>query len=368
MVAAPDQPAAPKPPSGEGGRLAPRLRIVFFGTPEFAVPSLDALLQSGHRVVGVVSQPDRPKGRGQQLQPTPTHVVSDANAIPLLQPTKIREESFLVAIRDLKPDLGVVVAFGRLLPDALLAIPRLGMINVHASLLPRYRGAAPIQRAVLAGDPETGVTIMRVITEMDAGATLAMASVPIPPDATSGEMENTLAHLGAGLLLPVVDDLAAGRAVETPQDDSRATHAAKITKAEGAIDWTEPAAVIHNKVRGLQPWPLASTHLAGQRLVLRRTTPVPPGARSAFAPTSGARSAHTGKQPNVDLAWGLDATADLAPGTGTVVRAEGDDLIVACGDGTAIRVVEIQPEGRRTMTAREFLAGRGAAEGTRFEP
>ena len=263
---------------------------MFFGTPEFAVPSLDALMQSGHRLVAVVSQPDRPKGRGQQLQATPTKAIADAHGIPVLQPAKIRDEAFLQQIRDLQPDLGVVVAFGRILPDALLAIPRLGMINVHASILPRYRGAAPIQRAVLAGDAETGVTIMRVITEMDAGPTFAVASVPIPPDATSGEMEDTLAHLGAQLLLPVVDDLAAGRAVETPQDDSRATHAAKITKAEGAIDWTEPAAVVHNKVRGLQPWPLASTHLAGERLVLRRTAPVPPGARSAFASTNGARS------------------------------------------------------------------------------
>ena len=312
------------------------MRIVFLGTPAFAVPSLEALIASPHDVVAVVSQPDRPKGRGQQVQATSTRAIADARGIPVIQPVKIREEAFLQQIRDLKPDLGVVVAFGRILPDALLAIPRLGMINVHASLLPRYRGAAPIQRAVLAGDPETGVTIMRVITEMDAGPTFAAAAVPIPPDATSGEMEETLSHLGARLLLPVIDDLAAGRAVETPQDDSLATHAAKITKAEGAIDWAEPAAVIHDKVRGLQPWPLAWTHLAGKRLVLRQTIPHPTG-ESAGAP-------------------------------GMVVTAEGDDLIVACGGGTALRVLELQPEGRRTMTAREFLAGRGAVEGARFDP
>jgi methionyl-tRNA formyltransferase len=319
------------------------VRVVFFGTPAFAMPSLEALIGSAHDVVTVVSQPDRPKGRGQQLQPTPTRVVADRHAIPVIQPTKIREESFLQAIRDLQPDLGVVVAFGRILPDALLAIPRLGMINVHASILPSYRGAAPIQRAVLAGDSETGVTIMRVITEMDAGPTFATASLPIPPDATSGEMEAALSQLGAKLLLPVVDDLAAGRAVETPQDASRATHAAKITKDEGPIDWSKPAAAIHNQVRGLQPWPLASTHLAGHRVVLRRTAPLPPGVRSAIA--------------------------RIAPATpGTVVWAEGDELIVACGGDTALRVLEIQPEGRRTMTAREFLAGRGVAQGARFEP
>jgi methionyl-tRNA formyltransferase len=218
----------------------------------------------------------------------------------------------------------------------LLAIPRLGMINVHASVLPRYRGAAPIQRAVLAGDAETGVTIMRVETELDAGPTFAVATVPILPDATSGDVERTLAHLGAQLLLPVVDDLAEGRAVETPQDHSRATLAPKITKDEGTIDWTLPAEAVHNRVRGLQPWPLASTRLAGERLVLRRTAPA------------------------ADL-----TPEDLTPGT--LLRARGDELVVACGGRTALRVFEIQPEGRRTMTAREFLAGRGAIEGARFE-
>jgi methionyl-tRNA formyltransferase len=308
--------------------------VIFFGTPEFAVPSLHALIGSGHSVVALVSQPDRPKGRGQQLQPTPTRTVAEANGIPVIQPTKIKDEAFLQQIRDLKPDLGVVVAFGRILPDPLLAIPRLGMINVHASLLPRYRGAAPIQRAVLAGDAETGVTIMRVETEMDAGPTFAAATVPIPTDATSGEMEITLARLGAERLLPVVDDLAAGRAVETAQDHSKATHAAKITKAEGVLDWNEPAGVVHNRVRGLQPWPLASATIGGERCVIRRSLPL---AEGATAPP------------------------------GTVIRARGDELVVACGKGTAVRVLEIQPEGRRTMTAREFLAGRGVVEGARFD-
>jgi methionyl-tRNA formyltransferase len=303
----------------------PQLRIVFFGTPDFAVPSLDAVMHSGHRLVAVVSQPDRPRGRGQQVQFTPTKALAEAYGHVVLQPAKIRDEAFLQQIRDMNPDLGIVVAYGRILPDALLAIPRLGMINVHASILPRYRGAAPIQRAVLAGETETGITIMRVVTEMDAGPTFAVASIPIPPDATSGDMEQALAPLGAQLLLPVVDDLALGRAVETPQDHSRATHAAKIRKEEGPIDWSQPADVIHNKVRGLQPWPLASTHLAGQRLVIRRTA-APPGVRSPF------------RQPGVRPAeW---RNGDLAP-----------------------------PEGRiGDLTAREFLAGRGAVEGARFEP
>ena len=326
----------------DASHLAPRLRIVFFGTPAFAVPSLHAMIASGHPVVGVVSQPDRPKGRGQQLQPTPTRIAAQTHGIPVIQPTRIKEDSFLQQIRDLRPDLGVVVAFGRILPDSLLAIPRLGMINVHASVLPRYRGAAPIQRAVLAGDAETGVTIMRVETEMDAGGTFSVGTVPIPPDATSGDMETTLSHLGARLLVPVVHDLAAGRAVETPQDHSLATHAAKITKSEGAIDWHAPAAVVHNQVRGLQPWPLASTTLGGERYVIRRSAPI---------------AEHPTEPP------------------GTIVRARGDEIVVACGGGglrgthgtgTGLRILEIQPEGRRTMTSREFLAGRGVAEGARF--
>jgi methionyl-tRNA formyltransferase len=314
---------------------APRLRIVFFGTPAFAVPSLAALLSSHHEVVAVVSQPDRPKGRGQQLQATPTKQLALSHRVPVLQPAKIRDDAFLQQTRDLRPDLGVVVAFGRILPDALLAIPRLGMINVHASVLPAYRGAAPIQRAVMAGDAETGVTITRVESELDAGAMFSIATVPIPPDATSGDMEGVLATLGAGLLLPVVDDLALGRAVQTPQDHASATLAPKITKEEGTIDWTLPAAAIHNRVRGLQPWPLASTHLSGARIVIRRTRP------ASMAPSPG-----------------------VSPGT--IARASGDELVVACGDATALQILELQPEGRRTMTAREFLAGRGNLDGARF--
>jgi methionyl-tRNA formyltransferase len=310
------------------------VRIVFFGTPAFAVPALEALAGSRHPVVAVVSQPDRPRGRGQQLQPTPTKVFATSRGIPVLQPPKIRDEAFLQRMRELAPDLGVVVAFGRILSDALIAIPRLGMINVHASVLPRYRGAAPIQRAVLAGDAETGVTIMRIITEMDAGAIFSAATVPIPPDATSGEMEARLARLGADLLLPVVDALDAGRATETPQNHALATYAPKITKTEGTLDWREPAAAVHNRVRGLQPWPLASSTLGGSRYLIRRSEP-------------------------------LEAPVRAEPGI--VVRARGDELVVACGGGTALRLLEIQPEGRRTMTARDFLAGRGAVEGDRFQ-
>jgi methionyl-tRNA formyltransferase len=226
-------------------------------------------------------------------------------------------------------------------------------------VLPRYRGAAPIQRAVLAGDAETGVTIMRVEAELDAGPMFSIATVPIPPDATSGDMDAVLASLGARLLVPVVDDLAAGRAVETPQDHSQATHAAKITKEEGVIDWTQPAAVVHNRVRGLQPWPLAFTRLGSDRLVLRRTRSL--GARSM--------DRHIGvRERRFPDRVGDGPVADLAPAPapGVVVRAAGDELVVACGGGTELQILEIQPEGRRTMTAREFLAGRAIEPGARF--
>jgi methionyl-tRNA formyltransferase len=312
----------------------PALRIVYFGTPAFAVPPLQALLDSRHDVVAVVSQPDRPRGRGQHVQTTPTHHLAETRGVPVLQPTRIKDEAFLQAIRDLKPDLGVVAAFGRILPDALIAIPRFGMINVHASILPQYRGAAPIQRAVLAGDLETGVTIMRIVTELDAGSTFAFARVPIPEDATSGEVEAEVAAAGAPLLMTIVEDIAAGRAVETPQDHARATFAPKVTKAEGAIDWTKPAIAVHNQIRGLQPWPLASAQLAGVRYVIRRSV-------VERTPT------------------------EAAPGV--LIEAHGDRLLVACGDGTALRILEIQPEGRRPMSARDFLAGRRLSPRDRFD-
>jgi methionyl-tRNA formyltransferase len=274
--------------------------------------------------------------------------VADAHGIPVLQPMKIRNDEFYDRIRACALDLGVVAAFGRILPDALLAIPRLGMINVHASILTKYRGAAPIQRAVLAGEQETGVSIMRVVTELDAGATFAVARMAIGPDETSGEVEARLAQVGADALLPVVEDLAGGRATETPQDPAQATFAPKVTKDESEIDWSMPAAVIHDKVRGLQPWPLASTRVSGVRHVLRRT-----------------RAAGSGP---LTLPQDAQRGSVSVPLPGAVLRASGDDLVVACGGGTEIRILEIQPEGRRTMTAREFLAGRRLTTTDRFGP
>jgi methionyl-tRNA formyltransferase len=310
------------------------LRIVYFGTPEFAVPPLRELIDSPHDLLAVVSQPDRPRGRGHQLLPTATKRLAIERGIPVLQPERIRDPEFLAAVERYRPDLGVVAAYGKLLPEALLSIPRLGMINVHASLLPRWRGAAPVHRAVIAGDTVTGVTIMRIVQELDAGATFASAARDIGPDETSPEVEAALSAMGATLLLEVVDGLQSGAAVEVPQDESRVTYAPKLTKAEGAIDWNQPAAAIHNLVRGLQPWPLVSGRLSGERILVHATRPAGDPA---------------------------DAAA------GTVMHAEGDILAVAAGDRRTVHVLTIQPEGRRAMSAREFLAGRRIPPGTRLE-
>jgi methionyl-tRNA formyltransferase len=308
------------------------LRIVYFGTPAFAVPTLASLLNSRHSIVALVSQPDRPRGRGHRVAATPTKELAVLRGLPVLQPTKLRDEAFLASIAALDADLGVVAAYGRILPDALLDIPRLGMINVHASLLPAYRGAAPIHRAVIAGETVTGVTIMRVVSELDAGPMIARATIPIGPDDTSVDVEVQLAERGAALLLDVVEQFAKGAVVEATQDHTKATHAPKILKTEGPIDWSLPAIQIHNLVRGLQPWPLASTTIGGARCLIHRT--------------AVAREA-------------TDAPA------GTIVSAEGETLAVATGEGL-IQILQIQPEGRRPMTAREFLSGHKTTPGTRL--
>lgn len=314
----------------------PGLRVLFLGTPEFAVPVLEALLASRHGVVGVVTQPDRPRGRGQRLQPPPVKVVADRAAVPCWQPERLRQPGFFDEMRALAPDLGVVAAYGKILPRAFLDIPRLGMVNVHASLLPRWRGASPIQHAVMAGDAITGVTIMRVVEALDAGAMILKGERAIGAEETSAEVEAGLATLGARLLIEAVGQLAAGTAAEVPQDERLVTLAPRLTKESGAIDWARPAPDLANFVRGLHPWPLARTVLAGQALTVLRAAALP-GEHPAAAP-------------------------------GTVVEAHGDTLVVGCGVGTRLRIRELQPEGRRAMSARDFLAGRHLAPGTRLGP
>jgi methionyl-tRNA formyltransferase len=343
------------------------LRIVYFGTPEFAVPTLTALIQAPDvTVVAVVSQPDRPKGRGHRVAATPTKTLAVLCGIPVLQPTKLRDATFLSDLAALQPDLGVVAAYGRILPDALLQLPRLGMINVHGSLLPKYRGAAPVHRAVIAGETITGVTIMRVVQELDAGPMLAAASRPISPEDTSVDVERALAQLGAPLLLEVVRQMIRGDAVETPQDDAQATYAPKVEKSESPIDWSLPAREIHNRVRGLQPWPLASTTIAGTRCLIHRT------ALGTSLPGSGVRDPGSG-----DSRSGDSGSEDSRPGDsgdsrfsdpGLVTSDQGLDqgLSVLAGDGQIVRLLQIQPEGRKTMSAREFLSGHRIEPGVRL--
>lgn len=301
---------------------APLLRIVFFGTPAFALPSLEALFQSRHRVVGVVTQLDRPRDRGHRTGEPLIKSRAARAGVPVLQPDRLKDPKFLEALARLNPDLGVVAAYGKILNEAVLAVPRLGFVNVHASLLPRYRGAAPIHRAVINGERETGVTIMRVVKALDAGPMLAVVKRPIDADETSEDVERDLARLGASVLIETVDALANGPIDGVPQDDSAATYAARLTKEEGAIDWTQSADTVHNLVRGLHPWPHAFTFYRGRRLIILRTV-LSPGA--------------------------------AAP-PGTILQAIGDHLQVATGRG-AVTVREIQVESKRPMGIREFLAG-----------
>jgi methionyl-tRNA formyltransferase len=310
----------------------PGLRVVFFGTPDFAVPTLEALLGSPHVVAGVVTQPDRPRGRGHRIFDSPVKAVAAGAGVPILQPPRLRDAAFLETLMALRADLGVVTAYGKILTDQVLTTPTHGFVNVHASLLPRFRGAAPVHRAVIAGERETGVTIMRVVQALDAGPLLADAHRPIGADETSDEVERDLARLGASLLVATLDDFAAGQVMERPQDDSQATYAHKLQKDDGRIDWQWPAERLHNLIRGLHPWPHAFTFLGSRRFIVRRSR------------------------------WSGEPSPEPA---GTVVESAGDRLAVATGSGI-LEITEIQSEGKRPMTVREFLAGHSVSRGERF--
>lgn len=306
--------------------------IVFFGTPQFAVPALEALLASRHQVALVVTQPDRPRGRGQKVTDSPVKAAARAHGVPVFQPDRLRDPDVAETLRRHAPDLGVVAAYGKLIPADLLRLPRLGMINVHASLLPKYRGAAPVHRAVINGEVETGVTIMQVVEALDAGDMLARSVRAIGPDDTSDEIEKALADDGARLLLDVIDRMESSAIQAAPQDASASTYATRLTKAEGQIDWTLSAEQIHNRVRGLYPWPHAYSYLDGARLIVLRTRVL---------------------------------AGDGTPGT--IVDVTPDSIVVATGRGR-IAIVELQPEGRRPMPTRDFLAGRPIRPGLAFGP
>lgn len=310
------------------------LRVVFFGTPAFAVPTLEQLISSRHHVAAVVTQPDRPRGRGQQVTDGPVKITAAAAGLPVYQPEKLAPALLAAQLESAAADIGVVAAYGKILPDWLLAAVPRGLINVHASLLPRYRGASPVHRAVLNGDEQTGVTIMRVVKALDAGPMLATVTVPIGPDDTTTVVEAKLAADGAALLVRTLDAIEAGTAVETPQDESLATYAPKLSKAEATVDWTRPAQQIHNQIRGLWPWPHASTHAGQTRVILHRSRL-------------------------------SDLASDAAPGT--VVRATPTDGVhVVCGGSATLELLEVQLEGKRVVPARDLIASKVLASGTRL--
>ncbi|HEY5924472.1 MAG TPA: methionyl-tRNA formyltransferase [Kofleriaceae bacterium] len=302
------------------------MRVVFMGSPEFAVPCLRALA-GAHDVALVVSQPDKPAGRGSQLTPPAVKVAADELALPTLQPKSARSGQLEAALRESGAELAVVVAYGKILPKLVLdALPR-GCINVHASLLPKYRGAAPVQWAVIDGEPETGVAIMQLDEGMDTGPVYLERKIAIDPEETSGELLARLAPIGASAMLEAINAIAAGAAHAMPQDHAHATHARMLTKADGAIDFAQPAAAVAARIRGVDPWPGAQAVLRGQPVKLFRA---------------------------------VARAGEGAPGT--VLAIDGDGMHVAAAGG-AVVIRDIQAPGRKRMSAQQFAAGRGLAVG-----
>lgn len=309
------------------------MRLVFMGTPDFASASLEALLRSDDSVVGVVTQPDRPKGRGRNLTLSPVKLLAQREQIPLLQPLKMKDPEFLHALGGWKPDLIAVAAFGRILPPVILSLPPLGCINVHGSLLPKYRGAGPIQWAIVNGETETGITTMLMDEGMDTGAMLLQEAVPITPDDTAGTLSPRLAEIGGGLLVETIARLKAGTLVPRPQDASQATLAPLLTKEDGAIDWALPATALANRVRGLSPWPGTYT----------------PGA--------------SGNRWTIWRALALPGPITKPPGM--IVAVTNEAIHVATGDGI-LAVLELQPANSRRMAVSQYLAGHPIAVGLRL--
>jgi len=310
------------------------LRVAFAGTPQFAVPALAALLASRHTVVGVLTQPDRPKGRGRLLTAGPVKQLALDHGLVVAQPETLRDPQGLDAVAALAPDVMVVVAYGRILPREVLQLPPLGCVNIHGSLLPRWRGAAPIQRAILAGDARTGVTLMQMDEGLDTGGMLAVHSVPIGERDTSASLHDTLAALGAQALPAVLEGLAARTLQAQPQPQQGVTYAQKILKSEAAIRWSDPALSISRQVRAFNPWPVATTVLAGEPL-------------------------------RIHDAYADPDAATAAPGTWLGLGPDAGFLRVACGTGE-LRVTQLQRAGRKVVTAREFMNSTSGAGG-RFE-
>ncbi|MGB8427043.1 MAG: methionyl-tRNA formyltransferase [Desulfobacterales bacterium] len=308
--------------------------IVFMGTPDFSVPCLETLHRSRHRVIQVVTQPDRPQGRGRRVYPPPVKTAALTLGLPVIQPEKIKTAAFIDTLARLHPDLMVVVAYGRILPPALLAIPAGGCVNVHASLLPLYRGAAPIHWAIINGETETGITTMLMDAGMDTGDILLTATEPIAPEDTAASLHDRLAVLGARVLDDTLEQLADGRLTPRPQLHARATLAPILKKEDGRIDWHRPAERIYDRIRGLTPWPGAFTFYDGKRLKIYKATALP---------SSGPPAA-----------------------PGTIVPGFPDELRVATGKGV-ICLLEVQGESGNRQTAEEYLRGHSIPAGTMFD-
>ena len=305
------------------------MRVAFAGTPEFALPALHALASSPHALVGVLTQPDRPSGRGRQIHASPVKLAALAYGLPVAQPASLRSEPELAALRAWAPDALVVVAYGLILPRTVLELPRCGCINVHASLLPRWRGAAPIARAILAGDAQTGISIMSMDRGLDTGPIFLQRPIPIDRAATTGSLTQALATLGAAALLEVLEDIASGNARPRPQPAAEATPAPKVRKAEALIEWDRSALAIERQIRAFNPWPIAETRSNGEPLRIH--------------------AARAGEP---------EAPAGSPSAPGTVIAMEPQAIWVACGEGS-LAITELQRPGRRPVSAAQFAhAGR----------
>ncbi len=306
------------------------MRTIFLGTPEFAVPTLEALAGAGHEVVAVFTQPDRPKGRGNQLAEPPVKIVAKRLGLAIFQPERIRRPENVELLRGFEADVMVVVGYGQIIPQAIIDLPRFGILNVHASLLPKYRGAAPIQWAIASGEQVTGVTIMQIDAGLDTGDMLQRESLSIDPGETAPQLSARLAPLGARLLVDTLRTIAAGEAVKQPQNNPEATSARILKKEDGLIDWTNTAAIIYNRLRGFQPWPGAYTSFRGQQLSISRAA----------------------------LADGNAAPGLLVP--------ESRRLFVGCGGNSRLEILELQLAGKKRVTADAFLNGLKLSHGERL--
>ena len=300
------------------------LRVAFAGTPDFALPAFHALVGSRHTVVGVLTQPDRPKGRGRHLAASPVKAAAQARGVPVSQPVTLKTEADRADLAAWQPDVLVVVAYGLILPRAALDLPRLGCVNIHASLLPRWRGAAPIQRAILAGDAQTGVSIMRMDVGLDTGPVFLERTVAIAPRETGGSLHDRLAAEGASAVVEVLDELSTNGATSTPQREDGVTYAAKIDKAEALIDWSRGAVEIERQVRAFNPWPIAETRLDGDQL-------------------------------RIYSARAIDTDHESISGeSGKIIAVSSDSIVVACGRGR-LALTEVQRPGRRPVAARDLI-------------